>query len=374
MSLHRFSFIITAFLAPLFLVGQETELGAPASYYLGVRGGYGFLWAHRPTMSHLVNKQIPALEISVWKTNNQTKCWHEPYNNPQSGASFTVIPLGDDRLGTAYGLYPFVMLPLRENAKKLNVNIQLGWGIGWITNKFDPIENHKNNVIGSHLNTCILIRTALKYDCSDKLKFEAGIGMTHFSNGAMTLPNLGLNIPLLEAGFHYRIGQVIEQCNQPVRERAMRTDSLVNDRHWHLTLVGSLGLNDIAAPGGNRFGIANIQATYMRNTARKHRFGGGLDVMYSQGVRHIMVYNDDPTSTLQAVQVGVKFGYELVFGRLYMPFELGVYAISKYKDAGPVYNRFGVRYLINDHFVTSISLKTHLARAEHWEFGIGWRL
>jgi hypothetical protein len=39
-----------------------------------------------------------------------------------------------------------------------------------------------------------------------------------------------------------------------------------------------------------------------------------------------------------------------------------------------VYNRFGARYLINDHLVASLSLKTHLARAEHWEIGMGWRL
>jgi hypothetical protein len=374
MLLRRFSLIITAFLASLFLGAQETEAVAPSGYYLGIRGGYGFLWAHRPTMSHLVNKHIPTLEISVWKTTNQTQCWHEPYNNPQSGASFTVIPLGDERLGTAFGLYPFVMLPLRKEQKKFNVNIQLGWGIGWITNKFDPIENHKNNAIGSNLNTCILIRSTLKYDCSDRLIFEAGLGMTHFSNGAMTLPNLGLNIPMIEGGFHYRIATKYEQCDQRVLERVMRTDSLVNDRRWHLTTVLNIGMNDIAAPGGNRFGIANVQATYMRNTARKHRFGGGIDIMYSQGVRHIMVYNDNPTSALQAVQVGVKFSYELVFGRLFMPYELGVYAISKYKDAGPVYNRFGARYLINDHLVASLSLKTHLARAEHWEIGMGWRL
>lgn len=374
MSLNRFSLLIATFLVPLLVTAQEAEPYVPSAYYLGVRTGYGFLWAHRPTMSHLVNKHIPAVEISIWKTTNQNKCWHRPYKDPQSGATVTIIPMGDSRLGTGIGLYPYLMFPLRSEAKKLNLNIQLGWGIGWITNKFDPIENHKNNAIGSNLNTIILIRATTKYECSDKLKFEAGVGLTHFSNGAMTLPNLGLNIPMIEAGLHYRIAMVKEVCNAQVMERMMRTDSLVDDRHWHFTALLAFGQNDIGSPGGNRFGAANIQTSLMKNTARKHRFGGGIDFMYSQGARHILVYNDNPTSVLGAVQVGAKFSYELVVGRFYLPFEFGVYAYSKYKDTGPVYNRFAARYLINDHLIASVSLKSHLARAEYFEIGMGWRL
>lgn len=375
MPLRRFSLVLTLFLFSLLFAAPLTaQNDGTVGYYMGVRTGYGFLWAHRPTMSHLVNKHIAAFEISLWKTTNQTKCWHVPYKNPQTGASLTVIPLGDERLGTAIGLYPYVMFPVCGVEKKLNLNIQLGWGAGWLTNKFDPVENHQNNAIGSHLNTVILIRGTVKYECSDQLLFEAGVGLTHFSNGAASMPNLGINIPMIEAGLHFRIAKATEVCDEAEAARVMRTDSLVDDRHWHFTAVVAAGANDIGVPGGNRFGHANLQMTYMRNTARKHRFGGGIDIMYSQGVRHNMVYNDDPTTPLQATQVGVKGSYELVLGRFYMPFEMGVYAISKYKEAGMIYNRIAARYLVTDHLVLNVSLKTHIARAEYWEMGIGWRL
>lgn len=372
---RRFSLIITVFLFHLVLSAQtDSSNGAGNGYYLGVRTGYGFLWAHRPTMSHLVNKHIPAVEVSIWKTTNLTKCWHQPYKNPQCGASITVIPLGDERLGTAIGLYPYVMFPLRDTDRKLTVNVQLGWGAGVITKRFDALENHQNNAIGSYLNTVILIRGTLKYECSDKFLFETGIGMTHFSNGAARMPNLGLNIPMIEAGVHFRIADANEVCDDRIRAKVMHTDSLINDRQWHLTGIITAGANDIEVPGGNRFGHINCQFTYMRNTARKHRFGGGVDVMYSQGVHHMMVYGDNPTTALQAVQVGVKGGYELVVGRLYLPIEIGVYAISKYKTAGMIYNRIAARYLVTDHLVLNLSLKTHIARAEYWEMGIGWRI
>lgn len=374
MTAPRSLIILTFFLLTFSAESLQAQNSGDVGYFLGVRANYGFLWAHRPTMSHLVNKHIPALEVSLWKTTNQTACWHRPYKDPQIGATFTIIPLGDKRLGTGIGLYPYVIFPVCGEGKKLSLNIQLGWGAGWVSKKFEPLENHQNNAIGSHFNTIILIRGTAKYDCTDKLKFEMGIGLTHFSNGGMTMPNLGLNIPTLEAGFHFRIAMAEEVCNEIQTARMIRTDSLVNDRHWHFTAIVAFGANDIGVPGGNRFGAANLQMSYMRNTARKHRFGGGIDVMYSQGVHHNLVYNDVPSTSLQAVQLGVKFSYELVLGRFYMPFEMGVYAISKYKESGMIYNRLCARYLINDHLIASISLKTHIARAEYWEVGMGWRL
>lgn len=40
---------------------------------------------------------------------------------------------------------------------------------------------------------------------------EFGIGITHFSNGASKLPNLGLNLPLLNLGFHHLFIKIFVQ-------------------------------------------------------------------------------------------------------------------------------------------------------------------
>lgn len=343
--------------------------------YVGVRGNYGFLWAHRPTMSHLVNRHIAHGEISIWKITKGEKCWHEPYFNPQAGITCAVIPLGDERLGTAIGLFPYISFPLYRSEKKAVLHFQLGWGFGWITNKFDPIENHKNIAIGSHLNACINLRGTGLFKISDNLYLEGGIGLMHFSNGAFTLPNLGINIPTVQAGIHFRIcGDPVAPCVKDDPQKFSHTDSLIYNPKWHFTAVVVTGANDIDPPGGSRYGLCNVLMTMMKNNSRKHRFGGGIDIMYSHSLLMRMRNDEMQVTPLQNVQVGAKFSYELVIGRLYLPFEMGVYAYSKFKEHGPVYNRLAVRYLVNDHFICNVSLKTHFARAEYWEAGIGWRI
>lgn len=357
-----------------FLYAQE-PVHTKGTYYLGARMEYGFLWAHRPTMSHLVNRHLIGGEISLWKTTNGEKCWHEPFRRPQSGLTFAVIPLGDERLGTAFALFPFVNFPVADAGKHASFDIHLGWGIGWLTNKFDPIENHKNTAIGSHLNACLQLQGLFLFSVTKNIFLETGLGITHFSNGAMTLPNLGLNLPMAEVGFHCRIsGDPDAPCLPNTSAKFLHTDSLIRDMHWHLTALLVTGMNDIDPPGGRRYPLCSVLLSATRNTSRKHRFGGGLDLMYSQSLLERMHINEIAATPWQNVQVGAKFTYELVLGRLYLPFEVGFYAWTKWKENGLIYDRLAIRYLVNDHLLVNISLKTHVARAEYWEAGFGWRI
>lgn len=367
--------MILFFCALACVTHAQTAEKTPTTLYIGVKADYGFLWAHRPTMSHLVNRHLIAGEISIWKVTKGEKCWHEPFRRPQTGLTLAVIPLGDERLGTAIGLYPYVNFPVLREYRNVGFHIQLGWGLGWVTNKFDPLENHKNTAIGSHLNACIHIRGLTMVKLSQDAFLEVGYGLTHFSNGAFTLPNLGLNIPFVELGMHFRIkGDPAAPCVIDNRKKFLHTDSLIRDTHWHLTVVAVTGANDIDPPGGRRYPLFSVVTNYMKSTARKHRFGGGIDIMYSHSLLMRMRNEELEVAPLQNVQIGAKFSYELVLGRLYLPFEMGVYAYSKFTQHGSIYNRLAVRYLVNDHLVCNVSLKTHFARAEYWEAGIGWRI
>ena len=81
--------------------------------------------------------------------------------------------------------------------------------------------------------------------------------------------------------------------------------------------------------------------------------------------------NDAPRVAL--TQVGVQGGGSLLAGRGELLFRMGVYVITPAPDDAPVYQRFGVRYRCGKHLLAGVSLKTHFAAADHWEFGIGYR-
>jgi hypothetical protein len=38
-----------------------------------------------------------------------------------------------------------------------------------------------------------------------------------------------------------------------------------------------------------------------------------------------------------------------------------------------VYQRIGIRYRTGRHLLWNMSLKSHYAVADHWEFGVGYR-
>ncbi len=373
------SLLITFLLLAPEVSAQRDELTRDIQprYFVGVSGQYGFLWSHRYNMGHLVKAHITSFEADVWKTADGTRSWHRAFHFPGAGIALHVIPLGNpDQLGTAIGLYPFVNFPLGKYKRNFKLHMRYGWGIGWLTKSFDPLENHKNIAIGSHLNTCFSLRLNGMWTMGSNSQLELGLGITHFSNGAARLPNLGLNLPMISLGYHFAVHNGYSPYYPEYRPyKGAAIDTLLATGKWHFSALAVFGANDIDPPGGNHFGAANLLTYFMKQTSRRHRFGGGVDVMYSQAIHHKVVYDsiDVDAGVFGAMQPGVKFCYELVLGRVSLPGEFGVYVYSKYKENGPVYNRFGIRYLAGDHLLLNFTLKTHFAKAEYWETGLGWR-
>jgi hypothetical protein len=358
---------------------------SPPKYFIGTSGQYGFLWTHRYNMGHLVKKHLGSFEIDLCKTADGHKAWQQPYHFPWAGVALHVIPLGNpDQLGTAIGVYPFANFPLGKRDRNFKMHIRFGWGIGYITKAFDPLENHKNVAIGSHFNTCLSLRLNGVWRLNENNYMEFGLGMTHFSNGCMTLPNLGLNLPMVSVEYYFmamqekpkHYGLQDDQAMQggsPATKRYYQIERIISDHSWHVELSLVSGLNDIDPPGGRRFGVLNFKGCVIKQTSRKSRWGFGADLMYSQAIRHKLVYADQPTTVIGAMQPGVKVYYEWVLGRVSFPIEVGYYLYTKYKLNGPVYSRFGSQYLFGRHLFFTADIKTHFARAEYFEFGAGWR-
>ncbi|HET6990026.1 MAG TPA: acyloxyacyl hydrolase [Bacteroidia bacterium] len=369
--------LILICLSSLALSAQKDTICAPECSRIFAYGNiqYGFLWTHRYNMGHLVKKHITAFELDLTKESAEDQAWHQPFHYPFTGVAIHVIPLGNpEEMGTAIGVYPFINFPLGDRDRNFKMHFRLGYGLGYITKPFDPLTNHKNVAIGSHLNCCMSMRFNGMWRLNDKNYLEFGFGMTHFSNGASKLPNLGINLPLVDFGFYHQI--FANLCTKPTEARCkkiQRNKEILAERDWHFTAVVSAGFNDLDPPGGNRYALMNIQTSMMRQVARKHRWGGGIDVMYSDAVRTKLSDENIHVSVVGNLQPGAKLAYELVIGRLSFPIEMGVYIYSRYKNFVPVYNRFAVHYLAGEHLIINVSLKTHLARAEYFEYGIGWR-
>ncbi|MEG1022726.1 MAG: acyloxyacyl hydrolase, partial [Myroides sp.] len=73
-------------------------------------------------------------------------------------------------------------------------------------------------------------------------------------------------------------------------------------------------------------------------------------------------------------RVGVFVGYEWYLNKLTAEGNIGYYVHDEYKKNGSLYQRLGLRYYVTPNVFGVMSLKTHFAKAEAFEVGVGYKL
>lgn len=353
------------------LAGEGTQIPDTAltkSTKVTFTGHYGFIMAHNPNMANLIKKHIGAGEVYLIRQTTGEKKWERIYRNPEKGVGFFYAELGNpEQLGQGLGLFPFVNLPINPDAK-FRIHFRIGNGIGLITKPYERLLNHKNHIIGTYLNEFIYLRFNSVFFPFPKFRMEAGIGISHLSNGLWAVPNLGINMITANIGF-----SVWNKDHEPQPKPYANYPHDSVNRKWVHQIIFAAGVNELNYRNGPKYPTYALAYTAWKQVAHKSRFGGGTDMFYS--VANLVKAEQDSlfdyTRKLNNVQAGIRGAYELVIGKFSLPIEMGAYVITKFTIRGPLYHRIGVRYRVNKHLVLNYTLKSHWATAENIEFGIG---
>ena len=200
---------------------------------------------------------------------------------------------------------------------------------------------------------------------------ETGVGLTHLSNGAWSVPNLGVNIATINIG----IGFTKQEIANRKKTETLNTKPQIIFPEYFFTLIAAAALNESNPPNGKKYVAYTLYASEWKTVSDKSRFCIGGDMFYEMAniaaAERDTIF--DTSNKLNNLQVGLRFGYELVVGKFALPLEMGVYLFTKTTVNGPLYHRIGVRYYANKHLVINYTLRTHWATAEHYEFGLGYR-
>ena len=89
--------------------------------------------------------------------------------------------------------------------QKLSFNYELGLGITFNWNKFNPVTNPNNIAISANQSVFIETGLNLEYQISRRYFISTGYGFNHFSNGKLKMPNQGLNTGALKFSLRYQI-------------------------------------------------------------------------------------------------------------------------------------------------------------------------
>lgn len=333
-----------------------------ASYF------YGSILRHNKDIASLITGHPEGLILSYNRKTYGFNEWERRYNYPDWGVSFAYQDLKNENLGDTYNLlghYNFYFL-------KRKLVIRVAQGIGYSTNPFDIETNIENNAYGTRIFSATNFIVNYKQPISKKIAFQAGLTLLHGSNGNLRSPNTSTNTLALNVGIVY--------SDQPVPsfiERGPR-EEYTEPIHFNISLRSGVNESDFVGLDREPFLIVS---TYVDKVlSKKSKILFGADAFFSKFLKNEIEFLEAAfpefgvTSDQDWKRVGIFAGHELQFNKTALLTHAGYYVYYPYDFEGRFYQRIGLKRYFGKGLNASVAVKTHGAKAEAIEFGLGIRL
>ncbi len=328
---------------------------------------YGFIISHRGSIVHLIKGHIGGGELTYVFRTCGLRPWQCIHGFPEFGVSVMHLYLANStEIGNLDAIYPFVNLRVNKLKRKFQLYIRIGTGLAWMSKPYNRITNPRNNAIGSNLNGYVNLRLSSSYMLSPSWRLDSGIGLTHASNGAIKTPNLGLNMATVNLGIGYVFGN---------KNLVMKKDSILSkiSKRWHPSVIATFGVKELEHPLGNKFLSYTLNGNLYYSTNYKNKFGTGIEFVYSNATRKRLESDSISTERIRDVlKIGAKIGYAFTINRLSIPLDFGFYVYQNDNLKEHFFHRIGFRYMLTKHVIANATLYTHWAKADYFEWGLGY--
>jgi len=364
--------LILLFICTLFstiLLSQEIEKEKKYSF-IDFQYFYGSIIEHNPDIAHLITGHPEGFIVSY---NNKTygfNEWERYYNYPDWGFSLIYQNMKNEALGenvSIYGHYSFYFL-------KRRLQFRIGQGIAFTSNPFDIETNFKNNAYGTTLlSTTYVMFNYSQQNIFKRFGLQAGISLIHYSNANIKAPNTSTNTFAFNVGFSY------DMYSEDFPEYIVKEEGKKFGEPIAFNAVIRSGFNESDVVGIGQFPFVVVSGYADKRVSRISSFQVGFDVFFSRFLKQEIEYQfiSFPNSGLSGDEdwkrAGLFIGHELHFGRISAVTQLGYYVYYPYDFEGRTYFRAGLKRYFGKKYFGSITLKSHAAKAEAIEFGIGIR-
>ncbi|GGE37847.1 hypothetical protein GCM10010832_17650 [Psychroflexus planctonicus] len=367
--LHLWIFLIL-FLAVIQTGFSQVEKNHTDAFQINSLSGY--ILDHSPNIIQLIQGPTQGFMASWERQTYGKNEWERAYNYPSFGASFIAQDMGSPELGSVYSIhadYRFFFL-------KRQVSLQVGTGLAYVENPFHPEDNPKNYAYGSTITGSFYAGLHYRKDqiFNTPLGVQVGAFLMHYSNGKTKSPNTSTNNYGIQFGINYQLEEEFPE---------FKTEQLADFKAENIkfNFMFSSGMNDFGVIGldNNPFYVFTAYAGKRLN--RKSSFHLGTELFLSHSLKQYINYRSIAYANEGGItgdedwkRVGLFAGHELFIGKLSLITQVGYYIYYPVKYNKQYYTRVGLKRYLTDKIFVSIMLKTHLAKAEAMEYGIGIRL
>lgn len=328
----------------------------------------GFILKHKPTIGHLIKGHPNGFKITFNKQTRGEEKWHQFYNFPQIGASFIYLDYKNHDLGETLAIIPHYNFFITKNkASRSQFMYKIGLGLGYHTNKYDHVENNKNNVLSTDFTLGVNFEIGYRLLLSEQFQLKSSIALAHFSTGSLKQPNSGINV----ISTNFGVGYLIKKGTYTYHDLNEAPDK--HDISYVAKLAG--GAHEVTTIGAGIYPFFVLSGFVERKMSRKSILGIGIEWFYSDALRRDVKYDwrlegkDKPDFN----RIGITLSHELLVSKLSIIAQAGYYVYDPYGAFTPHYFRVGLRRYFNNSWFSSIAVKSHNARAEAIELAVGYK-
>ena len=320
---------------------------------------------------------------ALWQTNG-SYAWEEIFNYPKLGFGVWTAHFFDaPNLGTPFAFYGVFNAPF-VRGKRLSFNYELEMGLAMNWNTFDPYTNKSNIAIGDDETVYLDLGSYLEYEINDRFSAEIGFSLAHFSNGALKLPNKGINTIQPKFVLQYR----------PFAVKIDQTKHFdlpeLNKYEFQLSAYGASknvlytgnDIDSISKYQGVYFSETGLIASLHRIVGHKSKFGFGINLGYNGSAKAVILVEgkelDEENATLnEGFEMSIFPSYELVIDKVAVILQPSFYIHrTKYEGITPnTYQRLGIKYHFNDNLFAGLSLRAYKYHvSDYIEWNVGYRI
>ncbi|MBO4243605.1 MAG: acyloxyacyl hydrolase [Bacteroidales bacterium] len=335
----------------------------PRNKYLSLRYLHGPVYDHRQLSGVLDFRAGNGIGAEYLVETDGSRAWENDYGLPRLGAAVYYENFHYNVLGHALSSAMIAEFPIVKK-RFFGMDLRFLAGVAYLTKKFDSESNPENLLIGSRFSAFFVFGPQFEFFANRPQRLLAGFNFVHYSNGALKMPNLGLNLMQWHIGVQGRIGEEKPKFTGEPRQ------TIVQNK-WQKYFTAAFGVRENQQPEGPKYFILSTTTGVYRTLGKRTRAGIGLDFFRDAseltrlgnfGVEH---YDFSP------YLLGMHLAYGFCFGRTSATLHFGGFLFNEIYNGAAIYDRVVINYNITPHIMANLGLRTYFMRAEYIEWGVG---
>ncbi|MFT3751961.1 MAG: acyloxyacyl hydrolase [Paludibacter sp.] len=308
--------------------------------------------------------------------------WERICNYPTWGIAVSALDFYDrNEIGIPIAVNGFINAPIFR-LNRLSLNYDLGFGITFNWKSFNPLTNQYNVAIGAGEAFMSTAGLNLEYALTNHIDIAGGAVFSHFSNGAIKLPNFGINAIAPKISLKYNFYERPKFIKHDIPKFTPHNEWVFSTFAGMKNIIyDSMNVSLSEKYKGMFFPVYGVSALFNRQIGYCSKIGIGMTVNYNESINaQVAVDNNQLVDIdgrfIDAFQVSIYPSYEICADRISVVLQPAFYVLRKTsKNQSPVFHqRIMIKYHITDQIFAAITLRDYSMHADFVEWTLGYRI